>query len=155
VIEVSVRERIEAPAAAVWNLVGGFNQMRRWLPGVEHSTKSGEEVVGVERTLLISGGAQIVERLDTYDDEGRSYSYSFVDGPLPVTRCATTLRVDPDGEHACILSWTSRIEPEENRPPEDVAQLYEALYRAGIGNVRRLMARTYGGAGAASEATEP
>jgi len=139
VIDISVSERVEAPAERVWALVGDFNLVRRWMPSVEHSTKFGSGI-GAERVLLISGGARIVERLEAHDEAGRSTTYSFVEGPLPVTRCLTTIRVDPDGGQACTMVWSSRFEP-DGLPPEEVARLYEALYRAAISNVRRVMVR--------------
>ena len=146
-IEVSVTESVDAPPAAVWGLIGGFNNMRRWVPGVEHSTKVGDGV-GAERVLLISGGAKIAERLDSHDDAGRSYTYSYLAGPLPVSRYTTTLRVIAEGEQACTVSWASRMEP-EGLPPEEVVRLYTQLYLAGIGNIRRIMARAYATKGGA------
>lgn len=140
-IEICVTERIEAAAAAVWGLVGGFNEVRRWVPSVEHSTKVGDGV-GCERTLLISGGARIVERLDAYDVGGRSYTYGYVAGPVPVSSYETTLTVLADGDDACTVSWSSRIEP-EGLPAEEVARLYSELYRAGMSNIKRIMAKTF------------
>ena len=140
-IEVSVTERVEASAAAVWALVGDFNLVRRWMPSVEHSTKMGEGI-GTERILLISGGARVIERLDALDEAARSLTYSFVAGPLPVASCATTLAVIEEGAMACTVSWSSRIEP-EGLAPEEIARLYRELYRAGCANLRRLMARPF------------
>ena len=151
-IEVEVALRIEAPAATVWRLVGDFNATRRWVPSVEHSTKSGDGV-GALRTLLISGGARIVERLDAYDGPGRSYTCGYVAGPLPVKSYATTLSVTAAGENDCVVTWSSRIEP-EGLPPEQVAQLYRDLYRVGLANLERVIARAAPGPGSLPESAE-
>jgi hypothetical protein len=136
-IDVTVSERIEAPADRVWNLIGDFNLVRRWVPSVEHSTKMGDGI-GAERTLLISGGARIIERLDAHDDAQRITTYSYVAGPLPVKAYTTTLRVNPDGDDACTVVWSSHIEP-DGLPPEQLDRLYRELYRAGIANIRRVL----------------
>ena len=143
-IEIEASERLAASADVVWRLVGDFNAMRRWVPDVEHSTKTGDGI-GAERTLLISGGARIVERLDAYDGPGRSYSYSFVAGPVPVAGYTAALSVTSLGDDECLVAWTSRIEP-EGLPAEQVAHLYRELFRVGLGNLRRVIARTGGGA---------
>ncbi len=97
-IEVSVSERIEAPAAAVWSLIGDFNNVRRWVPGVEHSTKSGEGI-GAERVLNISGGAKVVERLDAHDD-GARWPWPGISQPVPAwipTACGPRNGTAPEG----------------------------------------------------------
>ena len=59
---------------------------------------------GKQRTVSLKNGGEVVERLDNWDDAKRSYTYSILSGPLPVSDYRSTLSVAPDGKGSA-LHW--------------------------------------------------
>jgi Polyketide cyclase / dehydrase and lipid transport len=74
----------------VWQLIGGFDTLPDWLPYIPTSelTEGGRV-----RRLTNPNGDTIIERLVAFDDAARSYSYTIVQGPFPITGYLATLRV--------------------------------------------------------------
>ena len=92
--EVLARARADiqlaAPPDEVWALIGGFGSLRDWMPYIPRlELNEGGRV----RRLATPGGMQIIERLLTFDQAGRSYSYTIVQSPIAVTNYLSTLRV--------------------------------------------------------------
>ena len=135
---VSMSEEINAPAARVWELIGGFNDLPDWHPAVARSEVDGEGV-GSVRTLTLGDGAVIRERLDAHDDAGRSCSYTITESPLPVANYQATIRVAEGGPDSCTIHWSSSFEA-AGAPEAEAVELIEGIYRAGIDNVKKLVA---------------
>ena len=81
---------IEIPVSAdkVWELVGGFNDLPKWLPLI---AKSEPSEGGRLRHLTTADGGEIVERLQTFDNVARTYSYTIETSPFPVSASVTDL----------------------------------------------------------------
>jgi hypothetical protein len=90
----SVSITVPTPADQVWNLIGGFDSLPDWLPYIPRSTLSEG---GRVRHLANPDGDAIVERLEAFDQAGRSYTYSILQAPFPVTGYRSTLRVVEQG----------------------------------------------------------
>lgn len=120
---------IDIPASAdqVWQLVGGFNSLPDWLPIIAKS-ESGEG--GRLRRLHTPTGDIIVERLETFDNAARTYSYSIVQAPFPVTDYVATLRVEALGEGARV-TWSGRFTP-KGVSDEAAQALFEGVYSDGL-----------------------
>ncbi|OKJ48953.1 XoxI [Streptomyces sp. CB02009] len=120
---------IPASPDSVWQLVGGFDSLPDWLPYIPTS-RLGEG--GRVRTLTNEDGGVIVERLESFDDKGRSYSYSILQAPFPVTDYLSTLIVHagPDATTARV-EWTGTFTPDGVSDDEAVA-LFHGIYRDGL-----------------------
>ena len=81
---------IPAPPSQVWQLIGGFGSLPDWLPFIPKSELSEG---GRVRHLASPNGETIVERLEAFDNAARSYSYSILQAPFPITGYLATLRV--------------------------------------------------------------
>src|SRR6266540_1910719 len=81
--KITMHTKVNVPAAQLWGMVGGFNALPAWHPGVEKSEIEGAGK-GSLRTLKIAGGGEVVERLELLNETERVYAYSIVKGPLPV-----------------------------------------------------------------------
>lgn len=81
---------LPVPAARVWQLIGGFDSLPDWLPYIPVSTLSEG---GRVRSLKSDEGGVIVERLEAFDNQARTYSYSILQAPFPVTGYRSTLTV--------------------------------------------------------------
>lgn len=130
-LEVERRLSLNAAADEVWDLIGDFLDLG-WHPAAK-ATNPDDRGGIVHRVIVLPDDAEILERLEDMDDAGRSYSYSIVESPLPVTDYRSTLKVYDLGEEGTEVLWRSDfraagIDDEEAR--KIVAGIYEAGFSA-------------------------
>lgn len=133
---VEVQEQVNATAAAVWEIVHDFGDIRRWSGGISDCQLEGEGV-GAIRTIKL-GGMVIRERLEAFDDAARSFSYSIVEGPLPLADYLSTFVVT-DADGGAKINWGSRFTP-AGMTEADAVALVEGIYRQGISGIRKALA---------------
>src|SRR5262249_34053505 len=80
---VDMTVTLKAPAQKVWDLVGGFDALPRWLPPIAKSEER-KEGNALHRHLSLHGGGIVVEKLERRDDRTRQYSYTIESSPLPI-----------------------------------------------------------------------
>ncbi|WP_085687485.1 MULTISPECIES: SRPBCC family protein [unclassified Pseudomonas] len=124
---------IDIPASAdqVWQLIGGFNTLPDWLPFIPNSELSEG---GRVRTLQTADGAVVVERLETFDNAGKTYSYSIVEAPFPATDYLATIRVEAQGQGAKV-TWSGRFTA-KGVSDEEVVALFSGIYQGGLEALR-------------------
>jgi uncharacterized protein YndB with AHSA1/START domain len=138
--KVSLSTTLPVPARTVWDAIGGFNSLAKWHPAVAQSEEKKEGTATVRR-LTLHGGGSIVERLDGKDDRKRTYTYSILEGPLPVAGYTATLHVEEnkDGK-SCTVEWSSAFEPAGASEP-DAVKVIRGIYEAGFENLRRMFGK--------------
>ncbi|AMQ83648.1 SRPBCC family protein [Pseudomonas glycinae] len=124
---------IDIPASAeqVWQLIGGFNTLPDWLPFIPNSELSEG---GRVRTLQTADGAVVVERLETFDNAGKTYSYSILQAPFPATDYLATIRVEAQGQGAKV-TWSGRFTA-KGVSEEEVVALFSGIYQGGLEALR-------------------
>jgi Polyketide cyclase / dehydrase and lipid transport len=110
----------------LWEKVGDFCGIGNWHPAAEKCELSAD---GKQRTITLKGGGTIVEHLVKWDDKHRSYSYTIVSGPLPVSHYRSTLRVLPDPKGS-VLKWTGRYKA-NGVPGAEAKKVIDGIYEAG------------------------
>ena len=122
---------IPATAEQVWQLIGGFDSLPDWLPFIPQSELSEG---GRVRSLQTADGAVVVERLEAFDNAGKTYSYSILQAPFPATDYLATIRVDAQGQGARV-TWSGRFTPVgvSNKEVED---LFAGIYQGGLEALR-------------------
>ena len=122
-------QKLAASAETVWAAIGAFGSLADWHPAVE-SLEPGEG--GKLRRLHITGGALFVERLEQHDDHARSYTYTILESPVPVTDYHSTLSVtaEPGGKH-CLVRWIGHFQPKDVADAE-AEHIVFGIYRAGL-----------------------
>jgi carbon monoxide dehydrogenase subunit G len=133
--KVESSTELPVTADAVWNLVGRFNGLPEWHPAISASEVEGEGDTKV-RKLTLMDGSTITERLEESDEEGRSYTYSIVSGPLPVANYTATIRVRPVN-HGCRVTWSSDFEA-SGASESEAMQVIRGVYEAGFENLKKL-----------------
>jgi hypothetical protein len=131
---------IPAPAATVWQLIGGFDSLPDWLPYIPKSELSEG---GRVRTLANPNGDTIVERLVAFDDAARSYSYAILQAPFPVKDYRSTLRVSDAGA-AARVDWSGSFTP-QGVSDQEATRLFQGIYEDGL----RALAEGFAAAGRA------
>lgn len=126
----SVTRIVPASPDTVWDLVGGFHALPDWLPYIPGSVA---EQGGSARRLTNADGEVITERLMSYSWEERSYSYTILHAPFPVTDYLSTLRVHPlpGRPDAAEVQWSGRFVPRGVSDGEAEA-LFRGIYRDGL-----------------------
>ena len=122
---------IPATAEQVWQLIGGFDSLPDWLPFIPQSELSEG---GRVRSLQTADGAVVVERLEAFDNAGKTYSYSILQAPFPATDYLATIRVDAQGQGARV-TWSGRFTP-VGVSDEDVVALFTGIYQGGLEALR-------------------
>jgi hypothetical protein len=113
----------------VWGVIGGFNDLPKWHPAVASSSL---EEGGRVRRLQLANGASLLERLHSFSERERSYSYSIEQGPLPVSRYRSLLRVgEPAGGSGCRVEWSGEFAA-DGVPEAEAIGLITGIYRAGL-----------------------
>ena len=95
---------MSATPDAVWAILRDFHGLPTWMPGIEKSVAEGDDRV------LSMMGMTIRERLVKMDEDGKSVSYSIVDG-APVE---------------------SRVTWDVTATPDDMAGLMQGIYQQGL-----------------------
>lgn len=121
--------RIPVSPDIVWQLIGGFNSLPDWLPYIP-SSESCEG--GRVRRLSNPHGETIVERLEAFDNRARSYTYSILEAPFPVTGYRSTLHVKAvEYGRASEVDWSGEF-TSDGVGDEEVSRLFEGIYRDGL-----------------------
>jgi hypothetical protein len=125
---------LSVPAATVWNLVGAPASIADWHPAIVSSPIQGDR-----RTCTFPDGAKIVETISAHDDARMQYTYTIVEGAVPMRDYVSTLEVIPVSDQSCKLQWSGTFEP--LGPEAEVSAFLAGVYQAGLDSVRaRLMA---------------
>lgn len=102
--EWSLSVDVDASPADTWAFVGDSTSVPRWY--VKYETA---EVTGTTRILRNSGGGELVESLDSRDDERRTYSYTVLSG-APVSSYHASFEVQ-EREGGSRVVWRVAAEP--------------------------------------------
>lgn len=127
----SASASVDLPATPdeVWELIGGYGSLPDWLPYIPESKLSDG---GRLRTLANPGGESIVERLEHFDHAARTYSYSILQSPFPISSYLATLKVhaSADGKGSRV-EWSGVFTP-QGVSDEHVCELFGGIYRDGL-----------------------
>jgi hypothetical protein len=133
---VKVVETVNASADRVWELFRDFGGITRFSQGIDSCTVEGEGL-GAVRTITMGGGLKLQERLEAFDDDGRTLSYAIIgDHPLPFDNYLSTIKVADQGD-ACTVEWSSTYDP---KGAEDQASgLIQGIYKGGITGIKKAL----------------
>lgn len=128
---------IPASPDRVWRLIGAFDSLPDWLPYIPTS-ELGDG--GRVRSLTNEEGGVIVERLEAFDHTARTYSYSILQAPFPVTGYLSTLTVHETGKQdRARVEWSGSFTPDGISDDEAVA-LFHGIYADGLAALKRTLA---------------
>ncbi|MFX0200016.1 MAG: SRPBCC family protein [Candidatus Hodarchaeota archaeon] len=133
---VSMRTKVNTSAAKLWEIVSDFNGLPKFLAAATKSTMEGSGV-GAFRTLTLADGTQIVEKLESLDEQTKSLSYSIVSGPLPVENYVSTMKVLEISENQSEFEWSSSFEP-KGVPEAEAKKTFEDIYSMGFDGLKNL-----------------
>ena len=126
---VYVSAVIDAPVERVWEKARDFNGHHAWHPIIADSTIEGglrSDTVGCVRNFGLKGGGRLREQLVSFSDRERSYTYTILQSPLPLTGYVATFQLHRVTEgNRTFAEWWADFECR----PEDLADLRQRVGR--------------------------
>lgn len=136
---------IDAPADAVWQRIRDFNGLPDWFPEAIATSeiedgKTGDQVGGV-RSFTLGDGSHLRERLLTFSDAQRSYSYNFEKTPFDVDNYFATIRVSPvtDGDRS-FVEWFTTFDCDRDQIDHWQGFFANEIFGGGFGALKMRMA---------------
>jgi hypothetical protein len=91
-VEMAAEKTSPQSIEVIWAKIGDFCGIAKWHPEIAKCALSPDKHT---RTLTLRSGGTIVDHLVKWDDQTRSYTYTNISGPWPVTNYAATIAVQP------------------------------------------------------------
>lgn len=131
-LEAEVDKEVNASPDKVWEVIGEFCDIKQWHPAIAKCELSGKGN-SQQRHLTLQDGAMMVEQQVTRKDSQHLYSYTIVDGPLPLENYQSTIMVTPSGRGS-LITWTGSFDA-SGAPDTDVVNLVKGIYQAGVDGI--------------------
>lgn len=118
----------------LWELIGDFHGLHKWIPGVEPS----EQIDGGKRRKLAMAGATLIEGLVREGE--RSYTYTIDESPLPVKDYESTLSVTEGAGGKSVVNWVGTFDPADGANEQSAVQIVEMVYDGGLAGLEKTLA---------------
>lgn len=130
--EVTHSITVAAAPDDVWKVVGDVGNVHAWIPPVVATTMEGDV-----RTATFADGGKARERIDSRSDQSRSYTYTYLDGAIPLDEYTSTITVtaQPDGTGS-LVTWAAVLQA----APQVVSSI-DALYMASLTELQSMFTR--------------
>lgn len=130
---------IDHPVEVVWDVIGDFHGIDRWVGMITASVAEGggRGSVGSVRRLTLADGRTVAERLLMFDDVARRLAYDFPEGcPFPVDGFVGSVELAPITETgATFLQWHSSFDA-DGASRDAMASAFQALYAGFVSDLR-------------------
>jgi len=135
---------IKAGPKTVWDLVKNYDGVPKWHPAFTGDViKSGKNnMKGAVRTLTMGSGESFDEELLKFDDKKMFFRYRIVgDSPFPITHYVSTLSVKKGKGGMTKVIWQGKFnnKPDSGKTDEEVIEMINGAYKAGLENIKKLM----------------
>lgn len=117
---------------------GAFCAIGQWHPALAKCEES-KEGNDQFRTLHLKDGGAIKEKLTKTGEEG--YSYTIVDGPLPVKDYMATFSVKKEGEDSVKVNWVASFQAAKGKTEPEAKAVMEGIFDAGLKSLAEMAAK--------------
>jgi Polyketide cyclase / dehydrase and lipid transport len=136
---------IDLPADQVWATIRDFNGLPVWAGHMvarsEIEEGKASDQVGCVRSFHLQDGAHIRERLLSFSDLDRSYTYNFETTPFDVQNYTATLRVTPvTDSNRSFVEWWTTFDCAPADAPSWIDTFANGVFGGGLGNLRKHLA---------------
>ncbi len=136
-VDVAEDVTTKASPSDAWAMIADFCSISDWHPVIAKCEK--EEKDGqVFRTLTTGDGAELYEKLDSIDSDKMMYTYSILEGPLPIANYRSTIAVSEDANGGSSISWVSSFDA-SGVTDDEAKELLQGIYRAGLDELKILL----------------
>lgn len=134
--EVIVSKSINVSAEKAWAKLSSFRGIEEFSP-IEKSETIGQGA-GATRTCYLPDGAAIHEVLEAIEDDKMEMQYKITEGPFPIKRYLSNIKVEKTGERNCKITWGCEFET-ESETKDEMLKLFEGFYHNIIDNLENLI----------------
>jgi hypothetical protein len=135
-VRVYVSDVVDAAVERVWEFSRDFNGHGEWHPIiVESRIEDGKpsDQVGCVRAFTTADGGFLRERLLSFSDLDRAFTYSILESPLPVRHYIATFRCTPITErNRTFVEWWADFEVAPDDETEVRNRVGQNTFAAGI-----------------------
>lgn len=128
---VEQQTQLNASPDAVWQVVGDTGGVATWVPAIESSRMEGQ----IRHATFAGGAGDAREEIVSLDDESRSYTYRYLDGPLALDSYESTITVHPEGQGARVV-WTAEFAAADDETEAGLAEAIDGIYASGLDELR-------------------
>ena len=134
--KVYVSGIIDLPVDRVWALARDFNGHAAWHPLIAESRiEDGlpSDRVGCVRNFTLADGGRLRERLLSFSDLERSFTYNILESPLPIRNYRATFGCTPVTEGSkTFVEWSAEFDVAEADEARLEEQVGRNTFAAGI-----------------------
>ena len=127
--KVYVSDIINLPVDKVWAYARDYNGHHQWHPRIAESHIEGggpSDQVGCVRAFTLDDGGKLRERLLSFSDVNRTFTYDIIVSPMPIQNYLATFTCKPvTAGNRTFVEWTAEF---------DVAPDKEAEIKDVVGN---------------------
>lgn len=128
---IEVRQDFPVNADTVWKHVGSTPDVAEWIPAISSSHQEGDI-----RHVVFTDGEPARERIVAHNDATRSYTYAYIDGPLPLEHYESTATVTPTGQDTSTVIWTAEFGAASSEVEESLAASISEIYSGALDNLK-------------------
>lgn len=133
-LDAKVEKDIAADPRAVWTAIGDFCGISTRHPVVAKCVQS-EKDGKTFRELTLKDGAKLLEELVSFDKTAMSYTYTILEGPLPVANYKSTLSVTA-ADKGSKLTWMGQFDA-NGAPDADAVKIITGIYEGGAAELAK------------------
>ena len=90
----------------------------------------------VRHATFAGGGGDAREEIVALDDDARTYTYRYLDGPLDLASYTSTIRVEPDGDGSQV-TWNAEFAAGDPAAEPALAEAIAGIYASGLAELAR------------------
>jgi len=134
---VQVQDQVNASVDQVWQLVADFGGIGKWIDqSLVKSCEADGNNVGAMRTIVLTDGGIVKERLEALEPDARRFTYAIIgDSPIPVDNYSATVKLTAAGD-GTLIDWVSTFEPRGVSQAE-AEEIVTGIYTGGIAGIRK------------------
>lgn len=134
--DIHLTREFAAHADTVWQRVGDTAGVADWIPAIGSSRQEADV-----RHVVFTDGQPARERIVSHDDTARTYTYSYIDGPLPLEHYESTMTVTPSDDGTSVVTWSAEFGAASAEVEEALTASISEIYAAALDELQSQLAR--------------
>ena len=136
-IDIDVQQTVACSIDDAWGLIGPFEKMHDWFPGIAKFEYEGSGI-GSVRHLTMPDGAIYSDQLSS--ENKYQYSYAIVGGEVPFENYLATVSVIEDQDSTQLTYHVNIDVPEEHRQAS--VDLLTNMYKSAFENSKEILEKS-------------
>lgn len=130
---------INAKADDVWATSSNFGDLGAWHPAATKTeiVEGTNNQVGAVRVITLPDGGKLKEKLEAYDAKKHTYSYTILEGVLPVSDYHSTYTVHAIGANKTKVTWKGTFNA-AGASNADAVKTINGVYKGGLDNLKKI-----------------